>query len=82
MPNYRTYSEVPYIFWYVNNIIFAYAVGMQKISIRLSQERDLDTNKLESPDSFYNCNSWYAVPYNSNDLGILVKSAYESAIKS
>jgi len=42
-----------YVCWYVNNIIFAYATGMQKISIRLAQAGDLDANKLESPDNFH-----------------------------
>ena len=71
-----------YICWYVNNIIFAYANGMQKVSIRLAQAGDLDTNKLESPYNFHKYNSWYSVPYNSNNLGVLVKSAYESATNS
>jgi hypothetical protein len=78
-PDEKNYS---YVCWYVNGVVFAYATGMQKVSIRLAQKGALDTGKLKSPDNFFKCNSWYSVPYNSDDLGILAKSAYESAISS
>ena len=71
-----------YVCWYVNNIIFAYATGMQKVSVRLSQTGTLDFNKLESPKSFNDCNSWYSVPYDSKILTLLVSSAYDSAKNS
>ena len=71
-----------FICWYVNNIIFAYATGMQKVSIRLAQQGDLDLNKLKSPNGFQKCNSWYSVAYNSEKLSELVKSSYESATNS
>jgi hypothetical protein len=71
-----------FICWYVNNIIFAYANGMQEISIRLAQQGDLDFNKLKSPDSFQKCNSWYSITYNSEKLSELVESSYESATNS
>jgi hypothetical protein len=71
-----------YICWYVNNIIFAYASGMQKVAIRLSQNFELDFEKLSQPRSYEECSNWYSVPYDSEKLDILVKSAYLSAKKS
>ena len=71
-----------YICWYVNNIVFAYATGMQKVSIRLSQNGDLDFEKLSQAKSYEENSNWYSVSYNSEKLDILVKSAYASAKNS
>ena len=75
-------SSFSYILWYVNSVVFAYASGMQNVYIRLSQNGDLNLSAAKNPKSFRRENSWYAVPYNSNNLELLVNSAYESAKNS
>ena len=71
-----------YIVWYVNNIVFAYASGMQKVGLRLSQSGELNFNEARNPKSYKAKNSWYEIPYNSGELELLVNSAYESAKNS
>lgn len=71
-----------YICWYVNNMIFAYATGMQKISFKLAQTGTLDLSKLKTHTSFVKCSTWYSVSYDSQELSKLVNSSYESAKNS
>lgn len=78
-PNGKNYS---YILWYVNKVIFAYASGMQKVNVRLSQSNELNFNEAKTPKNYEVKNSWYAIPYDSDMLRLLVNSAYESAKNS
>jgi hypothetical protein len=71
-----------YFLWYVNSVVFAYASGMQKVNLRLSQSGELSLNEAKYPKSYKVENSWYAIPYNSEMLSVLVNSAYESAKNS
>lgn len=71
-----------YIVWYVNNVVFAYASGMQNVGLRLSQSGELNLNEARNPKSYKTKNSWYEIPYNSVELELLVNSAYESAKNS
>ncbi len=78
-PDGRNFS---YVCWYVNNIIFAYATGMQKVSVKLAQTGLLDFSKLESSGNFESCSKWYSVSYNTSNLKVLVNSSYQSAKNS
>jgi len=71
-----------YIIWYINNVIFAYAAGMQKVGLRLSQSGELNLKEAKYPRNYKAQNSWYEIPYNSEKLEVLVNSAYESARNS
>ena len=75
-PDGRNFS---YICWHVNNIIFAYATGMQKVSVKLAQTGLLDFSKLKTVESFEKCSNWYSVAYNTNKLQALVNNSYQSA---
>jgi len=68
-----------YCCWYVNNIIFAYATGMQNVTLKLVQ-----TERPVNRKSAANCDNnattkWRSVPYNSTNLNEFVVSAYKAA---
>ncbi|MCG7919920.1 MAG: hypothetical protein N0C81_18885 [Candidatus Thiodiazotropha lotti] len=71
-----------YMLWYVNGIVFAYASGMRNVGLRLSQSAELGLPMTPQPESFKQETGWYPVPYNSENLQMLVNRAYESAANS
>jgi len=78
-PDGENYS---YVVWYVNKIIFAYASGMRQVGVRLSQSGELSLQEAENPKNYKIQNNWYEIPYDSDKLGFLVNSAYDSAKNS
>ena len=61
-------ANFKYCFWYVDNRIFAFAEGMQKISLKLPEIR----HEAVALDGGVKCDSageeWHSFPYNSNHL--------------
>ncbi|MBW9262155.1 MAG: hypothetical protein K1564_11350 [Candidatus Thiodiazotropha sp. (ex. Lucinisca nassula)] len=71
-----------YRLWYVNGIVFAYASGMRSVGLRLSKSAELDLPMARCFESYQTEYGWYSLPYDSDSLGMLVNSAYESAVNS
>jgi hypothetical protein len=77
-PDGKNYS---YVCWHVNKIIFAYATGMKMVSIRLGQD-ELNGLNIKAKVGSASSSGWCFVPYDYEEIDILVKRAYESAKNS
>lgn len=74
-------AHFSYICWHVNNVIFAYAIGMKHVSFRLPQHQGSSLSNQEiKTDYIKNENfNWVSFPYDTNKLNELVASSYEYA---
>ena len=68
-----------YTCWYINNIVFAYATGMQKVSVKIDSTRSIEGFDQEKFNNINKIKGWYSVPYNYKNLCEIVGLAYNSA---
>lgn len=65
-----------YVLWYVKETVFAFAVGMHEVSLRLSSECNFSAREHE------NLRGWISLPFDSSELCDVARMAYERASSS
>ena len=70
-----------YICWYVNDVVFAYATGMQKVSVKLNSTKEIEGFNPSNNININNIKGWYSVPYNYRNLCATLGLAYKAATK-
>jgi len=70
-----------YICWYVNKIVFAYATGMQKVSVKIDSTEEIKGFNTYRYTNIHSIKDWYSMPYDHSNLCAIVGIAYKSAIK-
>ncbi|WP_157672106.1 hypothetical protein [Cellvibrio sp. PSBB006] len=69
-------AEFTYVVWYVGDVVFAFATGMQEVALRMGGGSQASGNRHQQLDG------WYNFPYNSKDLCSHVHYAYNHAKNS
>lgn len=65
-----------YVLWYVKDTVFAFAVGMHGVSLRISSECTFSGREHE------HLKGWTSLPFDSSELCDAARMAYKSATSS
>ena len=88
----RKYSDVTafcldgasfkYVFWYLDDTIFAFAQGMSRVSLRLPKPKSKSDKIKGEFEGLFDNEAWWSYKYNYSDLNVWVNSAYLYAKKT
>jgi len=75
-------NNFKYCFWYVDDSIFAFAVGMNKVSLKIPKEKQLKAELTTTTRCNDAGKDWYSFSYNDKFLKKWSDYAYEYAKNS